>query len=166
MQVAFAPAAAKVAWLAQNDAPVSQPAVVAFNDVLMQALANGLPRVLEPPAVQVFSLEMPENGLPAAEISVVGDNSGAFRVVAKADSGKAFDGVVRHSNQFEVQVNQVFFGDPKLAFQTNLTATLEIRPKANYLFTVATEGGAARTNVVRVPLTMKVAIQVPESNQP
>ena len=168
IKASFEPSIVKAEWLGQSGEPTNQPVQIDLGTVYMQSIEGGLAKALDKPPIDLFSLEIPENAVsPALECRLAGTNPEAFCLVVKGDAEDIDPSKIAKSVRIQVQARHVFV-PANQSLATNFVATLEIRPKANFIFEtqIADERSALRTNLIVIPLTMKAMIQTTERNKP
>ena len=164
---AFAPSDLKLDWLAKGGEAAKQPAAIDFGVVYMQGVRDGLANMLEAPSTHLLTIAIPDGAaIPAAEWTLTGTNPEAFRVVPQGEAGGEGARIIDRSGRLDIQVRHVFYDTGRGSFRTNLTATLEIRTKGNYVFKTGLDSaGTISTNLILVPLAMNAMIQIPERNK-
>jgi len=154
----FQPAVITVSWQNQNGDTSQQPAEIDFKKVYMPSIEAGTAEVVEKPPVCELLVEVPSKAIsPALECRLTGTNADAFRIIAKGDAGGEAH-LIHRTVRLEVQPKHVHVKVTR-PLETNMTACLEIRPCANFVFQTTSPAAKITTNLISVPLKMNVLIQ-------
>ena len=156
----FEPGIIKAEWFTNKGEAAGQPPEINFGEVHIPKSPAGLIMVVQKPAVDTCDLLVPNDAVtPAAECKLTGPHAEAFELVeTRGDIGGGAVSLVNGPVKFLVRPR--FFSVPSdRLLIINLSATLEIRSRTNFVFSFRCgETSVPRAEMIAIPLKMEAHV--------